>query len=189
MNFANKVTIFRILSTPFFIGTILYYTPQRDYLRFISLGIFLSAVLSDAIDGYIARTKAQHTKAGTILDPLADKVLLSSAFICIYAKGNLIGGFNFPLWIVLVVITRDLLILLGSAVIYVVKQNLVLVPTKWGKFTTAFQMTSIISVLLYLPAAQYIWLMTAVLTVISGVQYIRGGFRILYAPDNLGNNY
>jgi len=186
MNFANKVTIFRILATPFFIGTILYYTPERDYLRFISLGIFLLAVLSDAIDGYIARTKSQRTKAGTILDPLADKILLSSAFICMYTKGSLNWGLNLPLWIVLVVITRDIIILLGSAVIYIVKQNLVLVPTKWGKFTTTFQMLSIICVLLRFSWTIYVWWTTALLTVISGIQYIRGGSKVLYVNENHG---
>jgi len=188
MNFANKITIFRILSTPFFVGTILYYSPQRDYLRFLSLGVFVLASLSDAIDGYIARTKGQKTKAGTILDPLADKLLLSSAFICLYAKESLNSGLNLPLWIVLVVISRDLIILLGSVVIFIVKQNLILVPTKWGKFTTALQMLAIISALLRLEITGYIWLVTAVLTVISGIQYIRGGFKVLYVNENHGFN-
>ncbi len=82
LTFANKITICRILAVPFFIATVLYYSPQRDHLRYAALGIFLFAVISDVIDGYIARTRHQKTRAGAILDPLADKLLLISATGC-----------------------------------------------------------------------------------------------------------
>ncbi len=188
MNFANKVTIFRILSTPFFIVTVLYYNPQRDFLRYIALGIFLLAVLSDAIDGYIARTKGQRTKAGSILDPLADKILLSSAFICIFTKTSLVDALNLPLWVVVLVITRDVIIILGSAVIYIVKGRLESVPTAWGKFATALQMASVASALIKFGFSYYIWIVAAILTLISGIQYIRGGLKILYVHENNRNS-
>jgi len=88
LNFANKITIARIIAVPIFIGTVLYYSKQNDFLRFVSLGVFLFAVISDVFDGYIARTRNQKTKAGAILDPLADKFLLISAFVCLFYKGN-----------------------------------------------------------------------------------------------------
>src|SRR3989338_7065868 len=91
LSFANKVTIVRILTVPFFIATVLYYAPERDYLRLAALCIFLVAVISDVIDGYIARTWKEKTKAGAILDPLADKLLLISAFICLYKIRSLLG--------------------------------------------------------------------------------------------------
>ena len=84
LTFANKVTVGRILLVPFFIATVLYLSDSRPNLRYIALGLFLLAVISDVIDGYIARTHHQKTKAGAILDPLADKILLISAFICLY---------------------------------------------------------------------------------------------------------
>ena len=81
LTFANKITVCRIVAVPFLIATVLYYTPQNDYLRLVALGIFLFAVISDAVDGYVARHYRQRTKAGAVLDPVADKLLLISAFI------------------------------------------------------------------------------------------------------------
>src|SRR3989338_5889283 len=88
LTFANKITICRILAVPFLIATLMYYSLERDYLRFVALGLFLFAVISDVIDGYIARTRNQKTIAGAILDPLADKILLISAFICLSMIGE-----------------------------------------------------------------------------------------------------
>ena len=69
LTLANKLTIGRILAVPFFIATVVYYTPERDYLRYVALGIFCLAILTDVIDGYVARTQNQKTVAGAILDP------------------------------------------------------------------------------------------------------------------------
>lgn len=184
MSFANKVSILRIISVPFFIATILYYQPYRDYLRFVSLGIFTLAVLTDALDGFLARVMKQKTKAGTILDPLADKILLSSAFIFIYSKGNFPQGINVPLWLVIMVLSRDCLILFGSAVIYVIKDELVLTPSRWGKYTTFFQMSTIALVLLQFPYTNTMCIVAAAFTIFSTLDYLRKGFKVLYAPDN-----
>lgn len=179
MSFANKVSIFRIVSVPFFVTTILYYQPAKDYLRFLALGIFFLGVISDALDGFLARIMQQKTKAGAILDPLADKVMLSCAFIFIYLKDNL-PGMNIPLWLVIIVLSRDLIILLGSAVIYVIKDELILTPSKWGKYTTFFQMLTIIAVLLKFPDLKIIAAITAAFTVLSGIDYLRKGLKVLF---------
>ncbi len=97
LTLANKVTIARIIAIPFFITTVLYYTAEKDYLRFWALGIFLVTVMTDFVDGYIARTWNQKTKAGAILDPLADKLLLISSFICLYKVGVLFDVVRFPM--------------------------------------------------------------------------------------------
>ena len=181
MSFANKVSIFRIVSVPFFVTTILYYQPAKDYLRFLALGIFFLGVISDALDGFLARIMQQKTKAGAILDPLADKVMLSSAFIFIYLiKDNLPLGINIPLWLVIIVLSRDLIILLGSAVIYVTKDELILTPSKWGKYTTFLQMLTIISVLLQFKGLKTIVVFTAAFTVLSGIDYLRKGLKVLF---------
>lgn len=184
MNFANKISTFRILSVPFFISTLIYYNPQRDFLRFVALGIFLLAVISDGIDGYIARKTKDKSKAGLVLDPLADKVLLMSAFICLYFINT---GLRFPLWVVLIVISRDLIILLGAVVIFIVKQDLSSSPTRWGKLTTFFQMFSVISVLLKFNLSYCLWWLAVAFTIISGIDYTIRGFKILYAVDNSRN--
>ena len=185
MSFANKVSIFRIISVPFFVAAILYYQPSRDHLRFAALFIFILAVFSDALDGFLARVMQQKTKAGTILDPLADKLLLSCAFIFIfiYIKDSFPKGINVPLWLVIIVLSRDLIILLGSAVIYVTKNDLILIPSKWGKYTTLFQMLTIVFVLLQLRIVNVITVLTAIFTVLSGLDYLRKGLKVLYGAD------
>jgi len=187
MNIANKISTFRILSVPFFIASIVYYSPQRSYLRWIALGIFILAALSDAADGYIARKSKLQSKAGLILDPLGDKLLLMSAFICLCANTNLEP--RFPLWVILIVISRDVIIILGAVAVYVVKQNINIIPTRWGKFSTAFQMLAVISVLLQSRFSPLFWWLAAIFTVISGVVYINRGFVLLYALDNSRNNH
>lgn len=187
MNFANKISTFRILSVPFFVSTLIYYSPQRDYLRFIALGIFILAVISDGVDGYIARKGKMISKAGMVLDPLGDKLLLVSAFICLYFITHFPKNISFPLWVTLIVISRDAIILLGTLMIFMVKQTINIEPTRWGKFTTIFQMLSVIAVLLQLDQANIFWTVAVFFTIISGIDYIKRGFKILYAPDNHRN--
>lgn len=185
MNFANKISTFRIISVPFLIASLIYYSPQRPYLRFIALGIFILGVISDAVDGYVARKTKQQSKAGLVLDPLGDKLLLMSAFICLSLdKFDL----RFPLWVTFIVLSRDVLILLGAVVIYIVKQEINVHPTKWGKLTTIFQMLSVIIVILQFNYAFIFWWIAVFFTIFSGVDYIMRGFKILYAVDNHRNN-
>lgn len=186
MNIANKISTFRILTVPFFVACLVFYTPDLEYLRWSALGIFVIAVVSDAVDGYIARKARQVSVAGQILDPLGDKLLLMSAFITLSVGTQM--PLQFPLWVSFIVISRDAIILLGALVIYLVKQKIEIYPTRWGKLTTTFQMLAVISVLLQLSMSAAVWSVAVFFTVISGMDYIRRGFRILYAADNHRNN-
>lgn len=181
MNIANKVSTFRILTVPFFVATLIYYSPQKDYLRWIAFVIFVLAVVSDAVDGYVARKTKQKSKAGLILDPLGDKLLLMSAFICLCFVDFPV---RIPLFVMLIVISRDLLILLGAVVLFIVKQKIDIRPTRWGKLTTTFQMATAIAVMLQLPVSFVFWWAAVAFTVISGTDYVMRGFKILYANDN-----
>jgi len=181
VNFANKISVFRILSVPFFIAS-LHYAHELEYLRIVALGIFVLAVISDAVDGYIARRSKQQSRAGAILDPLADKLLLVSAFVYLSFAGE------FPFWLVLIIITRDIVIVIGTVVIYMVKQNINIVPSRWGKLTTTFQMSAVIAALLELPYGPIFWFLAAAFTAISGFDYLRRGLAVLYAVDNPRNN-
>jgi cardiolipin synthase len=185
VNIANKISTLRILSVPFFIAAFVYYSPEKDYLRFVALGIFILGVISDAVDGYIARKSKQQSQAGLILDPLGDKLLLMSAYLCLYLVHFKI---NFPLPVILVVISRDVLILLGAVVIFIVKNEINIFPTRWGKLTTAFQMLSIIVVILQWKFSFILWWVAVFFTIISGTDYIMRGFKILYALDNSRHN-
>lgn len=189
MNIANKVSLFRILSVPFFVASIIYYSPERDYLRFVALGIFTLGAISDAVDGYVARKAKQQSTAGLILDPLGDKLLLIAAFISLYFMSEFPAGIKFPLWVTLIVISRDAIILLGALVIYIVKQNISVYPTRWGKLTTTFQMLAVIGVLTQWRFAFVLWWLAVIFTVISGIDYVRRGFNVLYALDSQRNNH
>ena len=179
LTFANKITICRILLVPFFISTILYYSPDKDYLRWTALGIFMFAIVSDIVDGYIARTQHQKTKAGAILDPLADKILLISAFICLYKIGLYFPIIRFPIWFVVAVISRDVILLLGAMIIQLMHGDFALEPTRWGKTSTFFQIVSVLGVLLQWKFSSFIWYVTLIFTVISGIDYIRTGIKTL----------
>lgn len=175
MSFANKITIFRILSVPFFITLLIYYSPEKDYLRIFALLIFILAIISDAIDGYIARIKKQKTEAGIILDPLADKILLITAFILLYRISNQYFDIKLPLWIVLIVISRDVILLLGGGIIILTNQENKISPTWWGKTSTFFQMMTILFLLLKLNFSFYLWNIAVVFSLISGIDYLRKG--------------
>ena len=183
MNIANKISTFRILTVPFFIGALVYYSPEKDYLRYVALSVFLLAVISDAIDGYIARKNKQQSAAGLVLDPVGDKMLLVSSFIFLYFIDT---GIKFPLWVMLTVVSRDAIIILGIIMIFLVRQKFDIYPTIWGKITTIFQMLSVISVLTQWRFSYFVWSTAILFTAISGVDYIRKGFRILYGP--VGDN-
>lgn len=182
MNIANKISIFRITIIPFFVASILYYSPSREYIRYIALALFIIAMISDGLDGYIARRKKMITKAGAIIDPLADKLLVIAAFIYLYFKEQ-VFGIEIPLWIVVLVISRDFIILLGSCVIYMVKGSLEVKPTVLGKITTNIQMFTIIAFLLKFKFIWLMWVLTVIATIFSGFNYLQRGFKVLYAND------
>lgn len=181
MNFANKISTFRILSIPFFIACLIYYSPEKPYFRFLALIIFILAVISDAVDGYIARKSKQQSKAGLVLDPLGDKLLLMSAYIFLSQLSRF--PLKFPLWVTFIIISRDAIIIMGTVVIYMVRQNIEIYPTRWGKITTALQMLSALLVLLQFKLSFIFWWLAVIFTVISGIDYIRKGFKTLYALD------
>ncbi|MFA5388978.1 MAG: CDP-alcohol phosphatidyltransferase family protein [Candidatus Omnitrophota bacterium] len=175
MNLANKISIFRILLIPFFIASVLYYGEGREYLRFVALGIFVLATLSDAVDGSIARLKNQVTELGRVLDPIADKLLIISAFIVLSMIKIFPESLRIPAWAVLIVISRDVVIVLGSVVIYFIKGELKIKPSWLGKATTLFQM---LTILVFLAAFKYhrFFLYPAILfTVLSAIDYIWRG--------------
>jgi cardiolipin synthase (CMP-forming) len=182
MNIANKISTFRILSVPFFIACLVYYTPEKQFLRNLALAIFILGVISDGLDGFIARKAKLQSKAGLILDPLGDKLLLMSAFIFLSPMSRF--DLTFPLWVSFIVISRDVIIIIGAVVIYMVKQSLDMHPTKWGKLTTIFQMLSVIGVLLQYKLAAFVWWIAVIFTVVSGFDYVKRGFKILYALDS-----
>ncbi len=188
MTFANKITLFRIISIPFFVACLIFYSPEKNYLKYVAIAIFLLAIISDIVDGYIARTKRQKTKAGAILDPLADKALLITAFIFVHQVSSNYFPIVLPLWVLLVVISRDIIILIGSGILLATRDNIDIKPTWWGKLTTFFQMMTIVSVILELNFSYLLWSTACAFTFISGVDYIRKGINTINSPDHAIHN-
>ncbi|MCX5681407.1 MAG: CDP-alcohol phosphatidyltransferase family protein, partial [Candidatus Omnitrophica bacterium] len=175
MTFANIMTVVRILSVPFFISSVVYYHPEQDYIRYITFAIFAFAVFTDLVDGYFARAYHENTKIGAILDPLADKFLLMSAFICLFIVKDVTAPIEIPLWILLIVISRDAILLVGGAAIYLVCGNIDIQPTRIGKMTAFFQVISIMAALLRLPVFPALWLIVGLLSIVSGADYLMSG--------------
>lgn len=176
MRLSNKLTVLRILLVPFFLTCIIYYWPGSERLRIIALGIFCIAILTDFIDGIIARTKKERTRLGSILDPLADKILLTTAFISL-SQSRL--PITLPPWIVITVISRDIIIILGAGIVQFITGHLEVSPTCLGKVTTFFQMATILSILLNFGFSFVIWYIAVFFTVLSGFQYIYEGSKLL----------
>jgi len=125
MSFADKLSITRIILIPVFISLLLY-SKSFPFLKKIAMGVFVLAVLSDFLDGLVARIKKEKSSIGVVLDPLADKLLLLSAFITLYFL-----KFNLPLWLVLIVVSRDFIILLGIVILTFLKIEVSISPSVW----------------------------------------------------------
>jgi cardiolipin synthase (CMP-forming) len=192
MTTANKITIVRILLIPVFVTLAIYYGQTvrsgepDEWLRFWAIMTFLIAAASDGLDGYVARRYNQRSSLGVILDPIADKGLLLSGIITLsisnWSASNPQAG-QFPVWFPVLVISRDAVILVGSAVLHLLNGRVV-VRTSWtGKVATVLQMAAIAWVMLqlhFLPLA-YVVAAAGLFTFISGVIYVMDGMRQLHA--------
>lgn len=165
MTLANKITIGRILLVPFIIIGLL----ENQKMWVYSLLIICMA--TDFLDGLMARRRNEHTKLGAFLDPMADKLLLISVFMTL-AFLRLV-----PMWVFVAVFSRDLLIVLGWVVIYILTNSSDIDPRPLGKYTTALQMLTALAAIMELSAPYMqglVWAMVA-LTIISSVDYVLVG--------------
>jgi CDP-diacylglycerol--glycerol-3-phosphate 3-phosphatidyltransferase len=183
MTTANKITIMRILLVPFFVVQVLYYFEGGvEWHRWVALASFAVAAVSDGVDGYIARHYNQRSELGSILDPLADKLLLVSGIVLLSLHREQYLP-RLPLWLVTTVISRDALLVLGSVIIHYVGGHVNVRPHFTGKIATVLQMTCVVWGLLkwntdWLQA----WAVGATLcTAVSGVIYVWAGVHQLSA--------
>lgn len=166
MNLPNKLTIFRVLLIPFFVTFLL--VDITPYDNWIALTIFIVASLTDLLDGKIARKYNLVTNFGKFMDPLADKLLVCSALICLVAMERIAA------WMVIVIIAREFII---SGFRLVASDNgVVIAASYWGKFKTTFQMVMICLMIANLEALSLVTLIVTwaavALTVISLADYL-----------------
>jgi len=177
MTFADKLTLLRIVLVPVFLS-LLSYSKANPVLLYWALAVFILAVLTDFFDGLVARIKNEKSELGAALDPFADKLLMISAFVSLYLL-----KFAIPLWAVLIMVSRDLLILFGTFFLYFLKIEVKIIPTAWGKLTTALQMAAAIAVILDLYLSFWIICSAVFFTLISGFDYLRKGVRIVNVAE------
>ena len=173
MNLPNKLTLFRVFLIPFFVFFLL--APEKldwfvGYGNYIAVAIFIIASLTDLLDGKIARKYNLVTNFGKFMDPLADKLLVCSAMICLTDLDLL------PSWIVIIIIAREFII---SGFRLIASDNgVVIAASYWGKFKTTFQMIMVIVLILNLPYVVFDIIATVLiyislaLTIISLIDYI-----------------
>jgi cardiolipin synthase len=176
MTIPNMLSLLRIISLPF-----LFYLIRDDYPT-AALCVLVGSWLTDLLDGFIARTFNQRSKLGSYLDPIADKIVTASLFIFLTLFDRM------PLWLTVIVVSRDVVIFGGLLVVFMPRKFPVASPSYLGKFTTFFQALTLFVVMsdrvpalkgyltkLY-PVVLYT---TAVLTVLSFVQYVLRGIALL----------
>src|ERR1043166_6377467 len=188
MTTANKITIFRILLIPVFVWLTLDYIRdfqrggEKEWQRIAACAMFAIAAISDGVDGYIARRYHQKSELGTFLDPLADKALLVSAMILMSIRFKEGSPFDqLPLWFPVLVISRDVILLVGTVLIHMLAGHVAARPRIVGKCATFFQMIVLGWVLLKIERPSYQWPLYAagIFTLSSGLWYIFDGVKQL----------
>ena len=166
MNAPNMLTILRVVMIPFFVAFLLLDITEYD--KYIALAIFIAASFTDTLDGYLARKNNQVTNFGKFMDPLADKLLVSAAMICLVELDMI------PSWVVIVIISREFII---SGFRLIASDNgVVIAASYWGKFKTTFQMIMICLMIANLEPLQLftdivMWI-ALILTVVSLMDYL-----------------
>jgi len=169
MTLANRITVLRIIFIPIFVISLL----QRQFVA--AAIIFTLTITTDALDGFVARRRKQKTPLGSFLDPMADKLLMFSSFLTLtYLK-------LIPLWILVIILSRDIIIVLGWTIIYFITGSTAIQPRLMGKFTTICQMLTLWLILLGLPEniTAKLLLATVAVTAFSGLDYVVSGSKKL----------
>ena len=175
MDLPNKLTLLRVVLIPVFVVLLLLEGGQNYTLRIAALIVFCIASFTDFLDGQIARRNNLVTNFGKFMDPLADKLLVCSALICMIELGQL------PSWYVITVIAREFII--SGFRLVAADNGIVIAASWWGKFKTTFQMLTVILLILNIPALHTVTMIIAgiafVLTLVSLLDYIAKNSRVI----------
>lgn len=175
MNLPNKLTIIRVCLIPFFVAALLFDHGNNYTMRIVANVLFIVASLTDLFDGKIARKYNLVTNFGKFMDPLADKLLVCSALICLIELGQL------PAWVVIIIISREFII--SGFRLVAADNGVVIAASYWGKFKTSFQMAAVILMIFNIPAltlmTNIVVVIAVALTIISLVDYVAKNIKIL----------
>ncbi len=205
LSWASRITILRILLVIPFVSFMLkindpVLSPDaRNAMRYVSITIFLTMAVSDVIDGYLARRKKQITKLGAFLDPLADKLLMTCACLLLASQRGHVEGFPLPPTVVVLIIGKDLFLLIGFVIVYLITSQIRIAPVFIGKLATALQLSMVAGILIapevsgVLPGwiwfLRVLWWSAAGTAILTTLIYIRNGSRYIEQYEqNLANN-
>ena len=199
LSLATRITLLRILLIVPFICCLLKTNSQdlalstRVLLRHLALGIFVVMAVSDALDGYLARRLKDITQLGTFLDPVADKLLMTSACLLLTSQRAHVPDYLIPPTVVVLIIGKDLLLSIGFGILYVLTSDAVVRPNFFGKASTTLQLLMVGAVLLgpeasdLLPRwgqfARVLWWSAGTSAVLAALVYIRDGSRYIEAHE------
>lgn len=204
LNWATRITIFRILLIVPFVSFMLKMNDPalgdlaRNAVRYISIFLFLIMAISDGVDGYLARKRNQITKLGAFLDPIADKLLVTSASLLLASQRGHVGDFLLPPTVVVFIIGKDLFLLIGFVIVYLITSKIHIAPVFIGKLATTLQLSMVAGVLIapevsaLLPGwiwfLRFLWWSAAGTALLATLIYIRDGSRYIEAYEqNLAN--
>ncbi len=195
LSWPTRITLGRILLIAPFIVCMLSMNdpqlpePEQRLLRHVAIGLFFLMSVSDAVDGYWARHRKQITRLGAFLDPLADKLLITSASLLLVSQKGHVEGFLLPMTVVVLIIGKDVLITIGFLVMYLITSHAHIVPVLAGKLSTALQLSMVVAVLIapdvvqVIPAwrvfVQVLWWGAAAAAVVAALVYTRNGSRYI----------
>jgi len=160
VNIANRLTLFRLILVPVFTFAVLLDVPGGAYIAAV---VFTIASITDGLDGYLARSRQEVTKFGKLMDPIADKLLITAALVCLVQLNQISA------WAALVIIGREFAV--SGLRMIAASDGVVISASKWGKVKTVSQIIAVLALLLQVPWANYFLWFTVIATVISGVHY------------------
>jgi len=162
---------------------------MRNAVRYAAFAIFLAMAVSDGFDGYLARRKKQITSLGAFLDPVADKLLITSACLLLSSQRGGVDGFLLPPTVVVLIIGKDLFLLIGFVIVYFITSQIRIAPVLVGKIATALQLSMVAGILIAPDVSGFfggwiwflrtLWWSAAGAAVLATLIYIRNGSRYI----------
>jgi CDP-diacylglycerol--glycerol-3-phosphate 3-phosphatidyltransferase len=193
LTLANRLTLLRILLIPVFVVLVLAYAAgcrqgrPSEIQRVSAILAFAAAALTDALDGYVARSRRQQTQLGAYLDPIADKALLLTAILLFsFDLGDAYE--RFPTWFPVIVVARDVVLVGGIALLQLLRKPVAIRPSILGKLATLTQILAVVRVMVGFPIARVATLaaVAGAITILAGIQYVRRGLRVLGSAPTAG---
>ncbi len=202
LSWATRITILRILLVVPFVSFMLKINDAaltdgaQNAMRYIAITLFLVMAVSDGVDGYLARRKNQITKLGAFLDPIADKLLITCACLLLASQQGQVKGFLLPSTVVVLIIGKDLFLLIGFTMVYLITSQIRIAPVFIGKLATTLQLSMVTGILIapevsriipgWIWFLRFLWWSAAITAILTTLIYIRNGSRYIEEYEQAG---